>query len=43
MPVETVQNIVLVVLALFAGWMYMTSVAFDQIADEMDQQESQKK
>ena len=42
MDIETAQNIALVALGTVIFFMYVTSVAFDQISDEIDTQENSK-
>ena len=42
MDIETAQNIALVALGTVIFFMYVTSVAFDQISYEIDAQENSK-
>ena len=39
MDIETVQNIVLIGMAVLTFFMYLTAKAWDEIADEMDAKE----
>lgn len=42
MDIEIAQNIVLIALGMVIFFMYITSKAFDSIADDMDTQENSK-
>ncbi|MDD2226888.1 MAG: hypothetical protein PHD42_07315 [Dysgonamonadaceae bacterium] len=42
MEIETIQNVVLIGLGIVLFMMYITSKAFDEIADEMDVEEKSR-